>query len=61
MINDDASETYNTNNQVTFKTTIINSSLCDYSYACIPAKGITTDAGPGPYVVIETINEMSRF
>ena len=57
VINDDASGTYNTNNQVTFEATMIKSSLCDYSNACILAKEMTTDDGQGPHVVIETINK----
>ena len=38
-INDDARGTYNSNSQIKFKTTIIESSLCDYSKAYIPVKG----------------------
>ena len=34
-INDDAHGTYNTNSQIEFKTSVLNSSLCDYSDAYI--------------------------
>ena len=34
-INDNPRETYNTNSQIKFKTSILMSSLCDYGYACI--------------------------
>ena len=34
-INYDSSETYNTNSQIKFKTSMLNSSLCDYSDARI--------------------------
>ena len=32
-INDDSRETYNTNSQIKFKTSMLKSSLCDYSDA----------------------------
>ena len=34
-INDDSKETYNTNSQIKFKTTMLKSSLCDHSDAYI--------------------------
>ena len=37
-VNDVACERYNTNNQIKFKTQILNSSLCDYCYAQILVK-----------------------
>ena len=50
-INDEQRGTYNTNNQIKFKTTMLKSSLCDYSYAYILVKGkitITRIAGSEP-------------
>ena len=33
-INNESRETYNVNGQIKFKTTMLKSSLCDYSDAC---------------------------
>ena len=41
-INDAARERYNINSQIKFKTTILKSSLCDYSDAYILFKGTIT-------------------
>ena len=38
-INDESRGTYNVNSQIKFKTTMLKSSLCDYSDAYIPVKG----------------------
>ena len=38
-IKDDSRVTYNTNSLIKFKTSMLNSSLCDYSNAYIPVKG----------------------
>ena len=38
-INDESRGTYNVNSQIKFKTTMIKSSLCDYSSAYILVKG----------------------
>ena len=38
-INDESRGTYNINSQIKFKTTMLKSSLCDYSDACILVKG----------------------
>ena len=34
-INDESRGTYNFNSQIKFKTTMLNSSFCDYGDACI--------------------------
>ena len=39
-INNESRGTYNVNSQIKFKTTMLNSSLCDYSDAFILVKGI---------------------
>ena len=41
-INDDSGETYNTNSQIKSKISILKTSLCDYSEACILVKGTIT-------------------
>ena len=41
-INDDVCETYNINSQITFKTTMLMSSLWNYSDAYILVKGTVT-------------------
>ena len=38
-INDDSRGTYNTNSQIRFKTSMLRSSLCDYSEAYILVSG----------------------
>ena len=40
-INDDARRMYNTNTQIKFKTSMLRSSLCDYSDAHILVSGTT--------------------
>ena len=50
-IYDDAYGTYNTNGQITFKTMMLKSSLCDYSNAFILVKvtiSIAEQAGDNP-------------
>ena len=44
-INDKSRGTYNVNGQIKFKTTMLKSSLCDYSDAYILVKGRITIAG----------------
>ena len=46
-INDESRGTYNVSSQIKFKTTILKSSLCDYSDAYILVKGTFTIAGAG--------------
>ena len=51
-INDELGRAYNTNSQIKFETTILKSSLCNYSGTYILVKlpiTITGDAGPKPY------------
>ena len=42
--NDESCVTYNTNNQIRFKTSMLRTSLCDYSDAHILVKGTITVA-----------------
>ena len=46
-INDESRETYNVNSQIKFKTTVLKSSLCDYSDAYILVKGKIKIRGAG--------------
>ena len=46
-INDESRGTYNVNSQIKFKTTMLKSSLCDYSDAYILVKRTITIAGAG--------------
>ena len=46
-INDESRETYNVNSQIKFKTTMLKSSLCDYSDAYILVIGRITITGAG--------------
>ena len=41
-VHDQSGETYNTNKQIRFKTSMLRSDLCDYSNAYIVVKGIVT-------------------
>ena len=46
-INDDARGTYNKDSQIKFKTSMLKSSLCDYSDAYILVSGTITIDGAG--------------
>ena len=46
-INDESRGTYNVNSQIKFKTSMLKSSLCDYSDAYILVKGTITITGAG--------------
>ena len=46
-INDESRGTYNVNSQIKFKTTMLKSSLCDYSDAYILVKGTIAITGAG--------------
>ena len=46
-INNESRGTYNVNSQIKFKTTMLKSSLCDYSDAYILVKGAITITGAG--------------
>ena len=46
-INDESRGAYNVNSQIKFKTTMLKSSLCDYSDAYILVKGTITTEGEG--------------
>ena len=46
-INDESRRAYNVNSQIKFKTTMLKSSLCDYSDVYILVKGTITITGAG--------------
>ena len=46
-INDESRGTHNVNSQIKFKTTMLKSSLCDYSDSYILVKGTLTITGAG--------------
>ena len=46
-MNDDSRGTHNTNSQITFKTSMLKSSLCDYTDAYILVNGTITITGAG--------------
>ena len=52
-INDESRGTYNVNSQLKFKTTMLKSSSCDYSDACILVKGKITITGAGDDAAVE--------
>ena len=49
--NDESHGVYNTNGQIRFKTSMLKSSLCDYSNAYVLVKGNITVANTGPAAV----------
>ena len=49
-INDASCGTYNTNSQTKFKTSLLKSSLCDYSYVYVLIKGTISVANTKPAV-----------
>ena len=50
-INDESHGAYNTNGEIRFKTSMLKSSLCDYSNAYVLVKGNITVANTGPAAV----------
>ena len=51
---------YNTNSQIGFKTSMLKSSLCDYSDAYILLKGIITFVGVGATTSLRTIERSNK-
>ena len=61
-INDESRGAYNVNSQITFKTTMLKSSLCDYSDACIPVKGtISVNNTAAVGAAVDNINKKVIF
>ena len=59
-INNESRGTYNVNSQIKFKTTMLKSSLCDYSDAYILVKGKITIAGRGADVAARQADERDK-
>ena len=59
-INDESRGAYNVNSQIKFKTTMLKSSLCDYSDAYILAKGTITINGRGADAVARQADEREK-
>ena len=59
-INDEPRGTYNVNSQSKFKTTMLKSSLCDYSDACILVKGTITLTGAGADAAARQADETDK-
>ena len=59
-INDESRRTYNVNSQIKFKTTMLKSSLCDYSDAYILVKGAITINGAGADAAARQLDERDK-
>ena len=59
-INDELRGTYNVNSQIKFKTTMLKSSLCDYSDAYILVKRTITIAGAGDNAAARQADEKDK-
>ena len=59
-INDESRGVYNVNSQIKFKTTMLKSSLCDYSDAYILLKGKITIAGAGADAAARQADERDK-
>ena len=59
-INDESRGTYNVNSQIKFKTTMLKSSLCDYSDAYILVKGTITITGAGDDAATRQADERDK-
>ena len=58
-INDDSRGTYNTNSQIKFKTSVLRTSLCDYSDSCMLVK-IEKITGAGDNDAARRLDEGSK-
>ena len=59
-INDESRGAYDVNSQIKFKTTMLKSSLCDYSDAYILVKGTITIAGAGNDAAARQADERNK-
>ena len=59
-INDESRGVYNVNSQIKFKTTMLKSSLCDYTDAYIVVKGTITIAGAGADAAARQADERNK-
>ena len=59
-INDESRGTYNVNSQIKSKTTVLKSSLCDYSDGYILVKGTITITGAGADAAARQADERDK-
>ena len=59
-INDESRGTYNVNSQIKFKTTMLKSSLCDYSDTYILVKGTIKITGAGDNAAARQADERDK-
>ena len=59
-INDESRRKYYANSQIKFKTTLLKSSLCDYSDAYILVKGKITITGAGDDIAARQADERDK-
>ena len=59
-INDESNGTYDVGSEIKFKTTMLKSSLCDYSDAYILVKGKITITGAGSNVAARQTGERDK-
>ena len=59
-INDDSRGMYNTNNQIKFKTSMLRTSLCDYSDTYIFINGTITITGAGYNDAVRLLDEKNK-
>ena len=59
-INDESRRAYNVHSQIKFKTTMLKSSLCDYSDAYIPVKERITITGAGDDAAARQADERDK-
>ena len=60
QINDESRGTYHVNSQIKFKTTMLKSSLCDYSDAYTLVKGKITISGAGDDAAARQADERDK-
>ena len=60
-INDDARDTYSTNSQIKLKTSMLKSSLCDYSDAYILVSRTITATGEGADNAAKQLDKKMNF
>ena len=60
QVNDESRGTYNVNTQIKFKSTMLKSSLCDYSDAYILVKGKITITGAGDHAAAIQVDERDK-
>ena len=59
-VRDGSRGTYNTNSQMKFKTSMLNSSLCNYSDAYILVKGTINVVGVGATATLTTTDSKNK-